>query len=99
MVAVTYKHHVCAISYFDLYLSKSSLALRLRHSDTVYNPLQLLINHNQDLPSTMRIAIAVLALAFVGVSIARGSLLTIGHRIHYHDVKFVMVCQYSRACV
>ena len=85
--------------YFDLYFSKSSLDLRLRHSDTVYNPLQLLINHNQDLPSTMRIAIAVLALAFVGVSIARGSLLTIGHRIHDHDVKFVKVCQYSCACL
>ena len=64
-----------------LIFSKSLLALRLRHGNTVYNPVQLLIDHNQDLPSTMRIAIAVLALAFVGVSIARGLLLTIGHRI------------------
>ena len=86
-----YKHHVCAISYFDLYFSESSLALRLRHSDTVYNPVQLLINHNQDLPSTMRITLALLALAFVGVSKARGLLLllTIGHRIQ--DVKFVNI--------
>ena len=56
-----------------------------------------MIDHNQDLPSTMRIAIAVLALAFVGVSIAQGLLSTIGHRIQ--DVKFVKVCQYSCACL